>query len=55
MAILNKFQTCGLEEWVSGHNEHLSTVRCISATTEVTDPELIQMFYPGTPPSVKSV
>ena len=44
VAILSSFHTCGLEEWIAGSETYLTTVKCISAAGEVTDPALAELY-----------
>ena len=44
IAILSSFQACGLEEWLSGSTTYLTTVKCMSASGEVKNPTMIELF-----------
>lgn len=44
MAILTNFHTCGLEEWISGSEKYLTTVKCKSAAGEVNDKQLAELY-----------
>ena len=44
IAILSAFQTCGLEEWVTGQENYLTTVRCSISRGVVTDSQLIDNY-----------
>lgn len=51
MAVLTDFQTCGLEEWISGSDTMLTTLSCTSSSGIIKDPaqiELFANFYGGT-------
>jgi hypothetical protein len=44
VALLNAFQTCGLEEWVTGQENYLTTVRCSISRGVITDSQLIDNY-----------
>lgn len=44
VAILSQFQTIGLEEWITGSDTFMTTVRCKQASSIVSDPVLIQNY-----------
>jgi 7,8-dihydro-6-hydroxymethylpterin-pyrophosphokinase len=44
VAILGSFETCGLEEWISGSDTYLTTVKCRSAAAVLEDPALIELY-----------
>lgn len=41
---MTAFQTCGLEEWITGSEQYLTTVRCSSATSLIRDPAVVQLY-----------
>ena len=44
VAILTSFQTLGLEEWISGNDRYMSSVRCFTSVGKITDPQTAEMF-----------
>ena len=44
VALLNSFQTCGLEEWVTGQEHYLTTVRCSISRGVIIDTQLIDNY-----------
>jgi len=44
VAILSSFQTLGLEEWISGSDTYMTTVKCKSAAGEIEDHNLYELL-----------
>jgi hypothetical protein len=44
ISILSNFQICGLEEWISGSDTWLTTVRCNMSSGIIKDPAAIELF-----------
>jgi hypothetical protein len=44
VALLGEFMTCGLEEWISGSDTMLTSVKCTTSSGFINDPQRIELF-----------